>query len=94
MMMKTNPHRIFKEGFALLELIFSMAIILTLAYISYQFYFNRPPVDKQTQEALLEHGINSSSQQAILDDAKSRIDNINKQILDNKRRMLEDLEGI
>ena len=88
--MKTNSHGIFKKGFALLELLFSTAIIVTLGYIGYQFYFKRPPVSEQTQEALSEYGINASSQKAILEDAKSRIEDVNKQILENHRKLLED----
>lgn len=88
--MKTNHHGIFKRGFALLELLLVAAIIMSLCYFTLKVYFKSSPVDKSTQKALLEQGIDASSRRAVLESTRSRIKDINKQVLDREKQILED----
>ena len=62
-------------------------VILALYYIALKFYFKNPSIDKTTQEALSEQGIDTSSQQAVLESTKKRLKEFDKQILDREKQL-------
>ena len=74
-------------SFALLEILLVAIVILALYYIALKFYFKNPSIDKTTQEALSEQGIDTSSQQAVLESTKKRLKEFDKQILDREKQL-------
>jgi len=69
-----------KNGFlSLLGLILTVGIIIFLFYLSINTYLNKPVVDKESQKALAEQGIDTSSRQAVLESTKRKIADINKE---------------
>lgn len=68
-----------KKGFlSLLGLILTVGIIIFLCYLSINTYLKKPVVDKKSRDALAKQGIDTSSQQAVLESTKRRIADINK----------------
>jgi cell division protein FtsL len=90
--MKINQFRIFNKGFALLGTILAVAIILLMAFYVLKAYQKKPAIDESTQTVLQEQGIDTSSQKAVLDSAKDRITDLNKQILDREQQQLDRFE--
>lgn len=79
-----------KKGFLLLlELIFTLAIICFLVYMTLNIYFKRPSLNnKEVNKALSEQGIDTSNYQEIKDTIIKKMDDINKQRL----KEMEDLQ--
>ncbi len=72
-------------GFALLEILLIAIVIVAFSYFTIKSYVKGPPVDESTQKALSEQGIDASSQQAVLESTRSRVNDLNKQILDREK---------
>ncbi|MFC1708558.1 hypothetical protein ACFL2J_00665 [Candidatus Omnitrophota bacterium] len=85
--MRINPPWAFKRGFVLLELLLFAAIVFSLCYYAIKAYLKSSPVDKKTQEILSEQGVDTSSHKAVLDSTKSRINDLNNQILDRGKQL-------
>lgn len=68
-----------KAGFiSLLELILVLAAILFLVYKMLNGSFLRPNLDTQTQQAAQEQGISTSNYKTLLDDTRSKVNQINR----------------
>jgi type II secretory pathway pseudopilin PulG len=76
------------RGFALLELLLVAILIVSLFFITLKFYVKNPSIDKETKKSLSEQGIDTSSQKAILDSTKAKVEELNKQML-NREKQLE-----
>ncbi|MFH1621896.1 MAG: hypothetical protein ABIA97_02105 [Candidatus Omnitrophota bacterium] len=74
-------------GFVVLELLLVAVAIIIIFLIASKFYFKSSSIDKSTQESLVEHGINASSQQAVLESTQRRVKEINKQILEREKQL-------
>ena len=66
------------RSFGLIELLVSLVIISVLSYISLRAYFKKPLMDASTERVLSEHGIDSSSSQALIQSTKNKVEEINK----------------
>lgn len=77
-----------KQGFlTLIGMLFAIAIICFLTYFTWNVYFKNGPLDKATQGALKEQGINASSYQSVLDSTKSKL----KEIQNQSAKQLEEV---
>ncbi len=75
----------------MLELILVLVIILLLFKQALNSYFKKPYFDKKTEQALSEQGIDTTNYKAILDSTKEKIKNIDKQLMDQEKR-IEDIK--
>lgn len=80
--MKRYRSYTFKEGgfFTLLGLLLAIVIIFILCYIALRVYFKKPPLDKESEKLLSEQGIETSSYQAILDNARKKIKEVERKL--------------
>jgi competence protein ComGC len=70
----------FKKGFAFIELLLVIAIILFLFYKVINLYFkNTPAINKETGKVLSEQDINTTDYKSIIDTTKDKIKNIQTQ---------------
>lgn len=69
------------KGFAFLEILLVLAIILFLGSKLLNQYLNKPVVDKQTRELLTSQGIDTSSYKATTDSFRAKVNDITKQHL-------------
>lgn len=60
-------------------LLLSMVIVVFIAYMVFKAYLGKPSIDRQTQKALSEQGISTSSPKTILDSTRATIKGIEKQ---------------
>lgn len=67
-----------RTGFALIEILLTLAVILFLYYMVTNFYFKKTPVEKKTAEALSEQGIVTTNYKTILDTTKDKIKAVQK----------------
>ena len=74
----TNNLRNQKGFVSLLGLLFAIAIICFVAYKIYNVYLSKPTTDKETQKALKEQGMDTSTQQGAYDSAKEKIRDVKK----------------
>ena len=72
----------FKVGFAFIELLLVLAIILFLGYKLLNFYFKQPSINPETNKALIEQGIDTTNYKTTADTVRNKIENIQKQRLD------------
>lgn len=79
-----------KKGFALIEITISLVIIAILYYIVANTYFKKTKMDKETERALSEHGIDTSSSKAFIESTKNKVEEINKQQA-GSQKLIEDL---
>jgi hypothetical protein len=71
-----KPHR----GFAsMIGLLFALAIVLFIFYILFNTYFKRTSMDKSTEKAVQEQGINTANYGTIIDSTRNKIKDIEKQ---------------
>jgi type II secretory pathway pseudopilin PulG len=89
--MECKQTKRFKSGFAFLEILLVAVVIIVLCYLALKSYLKNPSMDKTTQEVLSQQGIDTSSQKAVLDSARERIKDLNKQIL-GQEKQVEDLK--
>ncbi|MCU0665491.1 MAG: prepilin-type N-terminal cleavage/methylation domain-containing protein [Candidatus Omnitrophica bacterium] len=70
-----------KKGFALIEILIVTVIVLFLYFQLMNKYFKKGSVitDTQTQKALNEQGISTTSYKSIVNDTKSKIEGIQAQ---------------
>ena len=79
-----------KKAFVFLEILLVLIVISFLVYIALKTYFKKPTMDKETEKILTEQGIDTSNQKAILDSARDKVREINKQQL-NYEKAVENL---
>ena len=68
-----------------------LVIILLLFKKGLNVYFKKPYLDKKTEQTLSEQGIDTTNYKAILDSTKEKIRNIDKQLMDQEKR-IEDIK--
>ena len=78
--MQERPYRLVNRGFGLLEVFLVAIVLFLLSFLAIRTYLKGPTLDKSTQKTLTEQGIDASSQQAVLESARERIEDYNKQI--------------
>jgi type II secretory pathway pseudopilin PulG len=69
----------FKFGFIFIELLLVLAIILFLFYKAIDLYFKKTSINKETENLLLEQGINTTNYKSILDSSRNKIQDIQTQ---------------
>lgn len=79
-----------RKAFVFLEILLVLIVISFLVYIALKTYFKKPTMDKETEKILTEQGIDTSNQKAILDSARDKVREINKQQL-NYEKAVENL---
>ncbi len=78
-----------RNGFAFLELIIVAAIILFIFSRYAKTYFKKPLINKETEKALSEQGIDTTNYKAIIDTTKSKMQAIQEQ----QDRLLESISN-
>lgn len=74
--------RNYKGGvFSLIELLLVLAIILFFSYKALNSYFKKPDLDKNTEKALSQQGINTSNYGTILNSTRSQVQDINRRLI-------------
>jgi prepilin-type N-terminal cleavage/methylation domain-containing protein len=63
-------------GFALIELLVVLAIIMFIALKVLNTYYKKPPIDKGTQKVMSEQGIDTTSPGRIVDSVKKKLQTI------------------
>ena len=71
----------FKQGFAFLELLLVLTIILFLGYQLLNLYFKKTPFDTETKKALSDQGIDTTNYKTMTDTVRGKIQDITKQHL-------------
>ena len=71
-----------RKGFAFIETLLVLAIILFLGYKILNLYFKSSPLNKETGKVLLEQGINTTNYKTIMDSTREKIQTIQKQHTD------------
>lgn len=69
----------------LVGLLFTVAIILFLAYKMLDRNFKKPIADKEVEKTAIEQGIDTSSSQALLDSTRQKLKDINQQYTDREK---------
>lgn len=82
--MQEYPYQLVNRGFGLLEVLLVAIMLFLLSFFAIRTYFKKPTLDESTQKTLSEQGIDVSSQQAVLESARERIKDYNKQILNRQ----------
>jgi len=72
----------FKKGFAFIETLIVLTIILFLVYKLLNFYFKQPSINPETNKALIEQGIDTTNYKTTADTVRNKIQDIQKQHLD------------
>jgi prepilin-type N-terminal cleavage/methylation domain-containing protein len=72
----------FRKGFGFIEILIVLAIILFLGYKLLNVYFKRPSINPETNKALIEQGIDTTNYKTTADTVRNKIENIQKQRLD------------
>ena len=72
----------FKKGFAFIETLIVLTIILFLVYKLLNFYFKQPSINPETNKALIEQGIDTTNYKTTADTVRNKIENIQKQHID------------
>lgn len=62
-----------KAGLGLLEMLFALLVILGLAYFVLTANFQKSPLDKKTQKALSEQGIDTTNYGTVMESVKQRL---------------------
>lgn len=70
------------DGFGFVEILVVLAIILFLGYKLLNFYFKQPSINPETNKALIEQGIDTTNYKTTADTVRSKIENIQKQHID------------
>ena len=73
--------------FSLLELLLVLIIIAFLSYKALNFYFKKPSLDKETEQAVSSQGIDTTNYQTTIDSVKAKVADINKQILSREKEL-------
>lgn len=76
-----------EEGFALLELIIVLVVIMILMYTVTKSSFLKPSIDKKAKGEFSREGIDTSSYKGILDSTRSKVDAINQRLSDRYKQM-------
>lgn len=80
------------KGFAtILGIILALAIISFLLFIMLNTFFKKPTVDKQTDRALKEQGVDTSNYQTIKDTTRKNLEDITSQHLNQLDNLEHDL---
>ncbi|OGX14841.1 MAG: hypothetical protein A2166_06040 [Omnitrophica WOR_2 bacterium RBG_13_41_10] len=70
------------RSFSFIEIIIVLTIILFLGYKLLNLYFKQPAIDPETNRALREQGIDTTNYKTTADTVRNKIENIQKQHLD------------
>jgi len=70
------------NAFIFIEILLVLAIILFLGHKLLNVYFKQPSIDPETNKALIEQGIDTTNYKTTTDSVRSKIQNIQKQHLD------------
>ena len=82
------------KGFmGMIGLLLTAVIVCFLAYISFTQYFGKPSehMDKPTQKMAADAGIDTSSQQAVLESTKAKIKDIEAMELKREDQLMNSL---
>ncbi len=77
--MKKSCLNEFKKGFAFVELILVLVIILFLIFAVFKLYFKKTPLNQETKKSLSEQGIDTTNYKTIQDSTKKKIQDIKMQ---------------
>ncbi len=78
-----------KKGASFIELLLALGIVIFLYYFATKLYIKKPSLDKNTQKALTEQGIDTSSEKSTLESVTDRISEINKQEMERAKKLEE-----
>jgi hypothetical protein len=78
-----------KTGFMFIELLLVLAIIMFIAFKVFKLYFKKPSLDKETQRAISEQGINSASPKSIIDSTRGKLQDIQGQHMEELGNITE-----
>jgi len=76
-----------KRGFALVELLVVAAIIMFLAFKMWEAYSKKPVLSKETEKVMTEQGIDTTNYKTISDSMKSKVEEIQKQHIDELNKI-------
>ena len=76
-----------KSGFAFLELLLASAIIMFIAYLAFKAYFKKTPLDKETQKAVSEQGIDTTSYKSTIDSTRNKVEDIQNKHFDELNKL-------
>ena len=66
-------------GFGFIEILLVLVIVSFIFYKLINVYFRQAPVNKETQKALSEQGINSANYKSITDTTRKKLQDIQNQ---------------
>ena len=79
-----------QKGFiGLISLLLTLVIIVFISYKIYNVYLSKPSVDTQTKKMLTEQGIDTSSQQGVLESTKAKLKDVNKMMLERENQYMD-----
>ncbi len=80
-----------KKGFAFIEILLALGIVLFLYYFLAKAYMVNPAGDKNTKKILTEQGIDASGGKSTLQAVTDKIHDLNEKELERAKQM-EDIE--
>ncbi|MBM3253868.1 MAG: hypothetical protein FJZ16_06430 [Candidatus Omnitrophica bacterium] len=78
-----------KKGASFIELLLALGIVIFLYYLATKLYIKKPSLDKNTQKALTEQGVDISSGKSTLENITDKISEINKKQLERAKKLEE-----
>ena len=79
------------RGFAFIEIIIVLAVILFLSYKLLALYLKESPIDKENKKMLSEQGIDISSREAIIDKTRKNVEEYNLKV-ESQNKELENIK--
>jgi type II secretory pathway pseudopilin PulG len=80
------------KGFSLIGLLLSTAIVALLCYFAMKTYMGGGTTDKETQKALAEQGISTTSYPAMVNQAQQAVDKYNKTTREHEQESRQSVE--
>lgn len=71
----------FKKGFALLELLLVISIVLFIFFKIFNLYLKKTSIDAETEKSLSDAGSDTRNYKTVLDSTKEKVGQINRVIL-------------
>ena len=83
----------FRAGFGLVEILFTLAIIYFLYYVTANYYFKKTPLgaNKDTEKFVVQQGINPTSYKTIVDTVKEKLSKASEE-QDKRAKELENVQ--
>ncbi|OGS45716.1 MAG: hypothetical protein A2539_08170 [Elusimicrobia bacterium RIFOXYD2_FULL_34_15] len=80
-----------QRAFALLEILIATALVILLAYYAVKVYYKNSALDKPTEKALKEQGINAEADNYsdMIKDSQKKVDEFNKSTENHQKQAIQ-----